>query len=254
MLQAGAAENFSIRTQADALNNLLTQARPEFILESALYGLPLGHVAAVSSFGTEAAVLLHMIAQIEPRTPILFIDTGHQFAETLSYRRDLAARLGLTDVRTLNPDDVALNRFDPGNELWRDDPDLCCGIRKVEPVEKGLAGFCAWINGRKRYHGAERKALRVVEAEGSRLKFNPLARLDRAALQNYFERNKLPRHPLEIYSFSSIGCMPCTSRTEAGEDVRAGRWRGRGKSECGIHAMPGENTQSRNTINLYTAK
>lgn len=230
-----AEREFSRQSQADALNDILEGARPEVILDAVLNGLPVGQVAAVSSFGTEAAILLHMISRIEPRTPVLFIDTGFLFPETLAYRDELIARLGLRDVRTIQPSEHDLERFDPERDRWSADPDLCCQIRKVLPLQQALTGFCAWINGRKRYHGGERSRLRIVEDDGLRLKFNPLAGMDRDALQSYFDTHRLPRHPLEAHGFLSIGCMPCTSRTAPGEGVRAGRWRGRGKTECGIH-------------------
>jgi phosphoadenosine phosphosulfate reductase len=235
MFEAIDGSSFALRAQAQALSKVLETARPELILEAALMGLPVGEVAAVSSFGSEAAVPLHMISRIEPRTPIIFLDTGHMFPETLAYRDELVGRLGLTDVRNFAPEPANLSRLDPENELWMSDPDLCCHLRKVLPLQQALAGFPAWINGRKRHHGADRASLAVVEADGARLKFNPLATMDRAAIAAYFEMHKLPRHPLELYGFSSIGCMPCTSRTSPGEDWRAGRWRGRGKTECGLH-------------------
>lgn len=242
MLEAGTDGDFNIRTQAAALNAILANARPELILEAALQGLPVGEVAAVSSFGTEAAVLLHMIAQVEPRTPVIFLDTGHLFPETLAYRDQLAELLGLSDVRTITPDAGDLEQYDRETDLWSVDPDFCCHIRKVKPLQDALSGVCAWINGRKRFHGGERSVLRPVEADGRRLKFNPLASVDREVLQDYFRRHSLPRHPLEVYGFSSIGCMPCTSRVAPGDDVRAGRWAGRSKSECGIHSSPGKTT------------
>jgi phosphoadenosine phosphosulfate reductase len=247
MLQTSPDAGFCLKTQAEALSAILADARPELILEAALQGLPLGQVAAVSSFGTEAAVLLHMISRVEPRTPVIFIDTGHLFAETLVYRDALVERLGLKDVRSIGPAPADLASLDSRNELWGTNPDLCCHIRKVLPLEKALNGFCAWINGRKRYHGGERESLAIVEADGSRLKFNPLAGLDHSALQDYFEANNLPRHPLEVYGFASVGCLPCTSRTAPGEKLRAGRWRGRAKTECGIHNAP-------NKVTLYESK
>jgi phosphoadenosine phosphosulfate reductase len=232
----------SVEIQTGVLSAILESARPELILELALKALPLGSVAAVSSFGAEAAMLLHMISRIELRTPILFIDTGHLFPETLAYRDALVAQLGLKDVRSVGPAPADLAASDSKAELWRADPDLCCHIRKVLPLAAALDGFCAWINGRKRYQGGERKGLAVVEADGSRLKFNPLAHFDRAMVQAYFAEHNLPPHPLEAHGFRSIGCLPCTSRTRPGEEARAGRWRGRGKTECGIHGAPGKVT------------
>lgn len=194
-----------------------------------------GRLVAVSSFGTESAVLLHMISQVDRSIPVLFLDTGHLFAETLAYRDDLVARLGLTDVRTLTPDPVAHAKRDPDDALWAEDPDACCALRKVEPLNRALAPFSAWINGRKRYQAATRSQIEAVEYEDGRVKFNPLAALGPAELSGWMRAHNLPDHPLKALGFLSVGCMPCTSRVAPGEDPRAGRWRGRAKTECGIH-------------------
>jgi phosphoadenosine phosphosulfate reductase len=212
----------------------LRDASPLEILSIAreTYG---GRLAAVSSFGTESAVLLHMISQVDRALPILFLDTGHMFAETLAYRDTLVARLGLTDVRTLRPDPAARAARDPDDSLWSDDPDACCALRKVEPLAEALAPFAAWINGRKRYQADTRAQIEAVEFEDGRVKFNPLAALGPAELSGWMRAHDLPEHPLKAFGFLSIGCMPCTSRVRPGEDPRAGRWRGQGKTECGIH-------------------
>ena len=194
-------------------------------------------LAVVSSFGTESAALLKVTADVDPAIPVVFLDTGHMFAETLAYRDELIRILGLQDVRSIKPDPAALAREDADNELWFSDPDACCRIRKVEPLARALAPFAAWINGRKRFQGNARADIPVVEDDGARLKFNPFANVSREELDAIFVRAKLPRHPLAASGFLSVGCMPCTSRTAEGEDARAGRWRGRAKTECGIHTM-----------------
>jgi phosphoadenosine phosphosulfate reductase len=196
-----------------------------------------GRIAAVSSFGTESAVLLAMIAEIDRATPVLFIDPGYLFPETLSYREEIISQLGLTGVRTISPDSGEAAAKDPENSLWADNPDACCALRKVAPLARALAPFDAWINGRKRYHGNLRATLSVFESDGNRVKINPLARMDRNEIDGEFARRSLPRHPLEQKGFASIGCMPCTARAVPGEGVRSGRWRGSGKTECGIHTM-----------------
>jgi phosphoadenosine phosphosulfate reductase len=221
--------------RARALDARLSEAAPHKVLESLLAERFDGGIAAVSSFGTESAVLLHMIAEIDPKTPILFLDTGMLFSETLTYRDELQDKLGLTDIRVFEPDAADHARLDPEDMLWSTDTDACCGYRKVAPLGRALDGFGAWINGRKRYHGESRTDLPVVEADGPRIKINPLANFGAQDIQAYFVEHHLPLHPLQKLGFSSIGCMPCTSRTEAGENVRAGRWRGAGKTECGIH-------------------
>lgn len=193
-----------------------------------------GRVALASSFGIEAAVLLHMVAQIDPATPVLFLDTGKLFAETVDYRFELADRLGLTDVRDLRPKPEDLAAEDPGGTLWKSRPDTCCHIRKVLPLERALSGFDAWINGRKRIHGGLRGDIATVEAFEGRIKINPLADWTRDDLLAYREMHDLPLHPLAADGFTSVGCFPCTARP-AGDGLRDGRWQGRAKTECGIH-------------------
>ena len=194
-----------------------------------------GRVAAVSSFGVESAVLLHMIAAIDRDVPVILTDTGRLFAATLFYRDTLARRLGLTDLRVYHPDPTALDTHDAHGERWIYDPDGCCDLRKVEPLARALRPFAAWINGRKGFQADTRAALPRFEADAGRLKINPLADWTRADLDAYFDRHRLPRHPLEAQGYPSIGCSPCTSRVRPGEDARAGRWRGLTKVECGIH-------------------
>lgn len=195
-----------------------------------------GRIALVSSFGTEAAVLLDLVAQVEPTTPVLFLDTGKLFAETLRYRDTLAARLGLTDIRVLRPAASSLAAEDREGALWREDADRCCFLRKVMPLRLGLNGFDAWITGRKRFHGGERGQLPAIEADAEgKIKINPLAGWSPAEIAAYFINHDLPRHEMEADGYRSIGCVPCTDRVKAWEDPRAGRWRNTRKTECGIH-------------------
>ena len=195
-----------------------------------------GRIALVSSFGTEAAVLLHLVSQVDRATPVLFLDTGQLFAETLQYRDILVTRLGLTDVRVLQPDDGSLREDDRDATLWRILPDHCCHLRKVVPLATGLRGFDAWITGRKRFQGHERRTLPVIEPDADgRIKVNPLAGWTPDGIAAYFARHNLPRHGLEADGYRSIGCRPCTDRVRNGEDPRAGRWRHAAKTECGIH-------------------
>jgi phosphoadenosine phosphosulfate reductase len=195
-----------------------------------------GQIALVSSFGAEAAVLLHLVASVDPSTPVIFLDTEKLFGETKRYRDTLANLLGLTDVRSIRPDPARIDALDPDGVLWYGNPDMCCHIRKVEPLARALDGFAATISGRKGFHGGERSGLQRIEADDDgRIKINPLALWRKVDLDAYFERHALPRHPLEADGFLSIGCMPCTDRVAPGESVRAGRWRGQQKTECGIH-------------------
>ena len=192
-------------------------------------------VALVSSFGAESAVLLHLLAEVDRSVPVIFLDTGRLFPETLEYRSRLADRLGLSDVRTVSPEPERLAAKDPHRALWMTNADLCCHIRKTEPLARALAGFDAWFTGRKRFQNAMRAELRLFEADGTRIKINPLANWSAADLQAYQVRHALPEHPLVAKGYPSIGCVPCTSRVLPGEDARAGRWRGLDKIECGIH-------------------
>ena len=222
-------------SQAVALDRALRDAPPAKIIEAALNTVGREHLALVSSFGTESAALLKVMADVDPAIPVVFLDTGWLFEETLAYRDTLIATLGLRDVRSIKPLEVTLSREDPDRELWFSDPDACCRIRKVEPLARALKPFAAWINGRKRFQGGTRAEIPVVEDDGARLKFNPFANVSREEIEAIYRLAKLPQHPLVASGYLSVGCMPCSSRTAPGEDERAGRWRGRAKTECGIH-------------------
>lgn len=207
----------------------------EPLLHAAASGPLAGRLALVSSFGTESAVLLHMVAGVAPNLPVLFLDTGMLFEETLDYRDRLIARLGLTNVQTLGPDPAEHGKEDPEDALWIDNADACCDLRKVRPLDRALAGFDAWISGLKRHHGGSREAVRTIEFEDGRVKLNPLAHWDAERIAGYFRAHDLPRHPLTDKGFPSVGCVPCTRYVRPGEQLRDGRWSGREKTECGIH-------------------
>ncbi|MCS6987753.1 MAG: phosphoadenylyl-sulfate reductase [Sphingomonadaceae bacterium] len=197
---------------------------------------PLGRVAVVSSFGAESAVLLDMVAAVDRAAPVLFVNTLRLFPETLAYARELSRHLGLKDVRWLVPEQARLEERDPRALRWSYDPDGCCHVRKVEPLEAALTEFDCWISGRKRYQSATRAGLPKMERDAAgRLKLNPLADWTAEKLRAYAMRRGLPPHPLVAAGYLSIGCQPCTSRVRPGEDPRAGRWRGWDKTECGIH-------------------
>lgn len=212
----------------------LRHADPTAILQAAIdrFG---DRLALVSSFGAESVVLLHLAAQLKPDLPVLFLDTGMLFGQTLDYRRSLAAKLGLTQVKDLRPVFTDLATADPDAKLWQTDTEACCHVRKVLPLDRALEGYEAWITGRKRFHGGDRVSLPVVEAADHQVKFNPLANWGKAELDAYMVAHNLPAHPLVAQGFPSIGCWPCTQAVENDEDVRAGRWAGSEKSECGIH-------------------
>lgn len=220
--------------EAAALADRLAHASPQRIVEAAVEAMP-GKLAVVSSFGIESAVLLKFVADVDRSLPVLFLDTQWLFKETLAYKDTLAAHLGLTDLRVIMPSPSALALRDPKRDLCFHDRNACCALRKVAPLARELAAFDGWINGRKRFHGAERSDIVIVEADGPRLKFNPLALLTRAELNATFAAARLPHHPLVGLGFTSAGCVPCTARSGAGASVRDGRWSGLGKTECGIH-------------------
>ena len=231
-------------TEHDALrlNRMFRGSSTQEMLASVIRDGLAGELAVVSSFGAESAVLLHLVASIDPSVPVLFLDTGKHFAETLAYRDTLVERLGLNLV-VLTPDPEDLAKKDETGLRWSYDPDGCCEIRKVKPLEKALAGYDASFTGRKAFQAATRANLPRFEVDTSdaqgRLKINPLIDWDASQIEAYFIAHDLPRHPLIAQGYPSIGCSPCTSQVAPGEDPRSGRWKGWDKTECGIH-KPGE--------------
>ena len=220
---------------AARLNARYADANTTELLHAVLVEGVAGRIAVVSSFGTESAVLLHLVSQIAPDAPVLFLDTGKMFPETLAYRDELVAHLGLTGLRNIQPDADTIAKRDETGLRWSYDPDGCCEIRKVIPLESALADFDASLTGRKGFQATTRADLPRFEFEKGRLKVNPLIDWTKQDLERWFEANGLPRHPLEAQGYLSIGCAPCTSVVKPGEDPRAGRWRGWNKVECGIH-------------------
>jgi phosphoadenosine phosphosulfate reductase len=221
--------------EATALNARYGGLDTRQLIDVAVNELFPGRIALVSSFGAESAVLLHLLADVDSAAPVIFLDTGRLFAETLQYRTQLAETLGLMDVRSITPDPSRLSDKDPHRALWMTNPDLCCHIRKTEPLQRALKGFDAWFTGRKRFQNDLRTALPLFEGDGDRIKINPLANWTSDQLKAHIRRHDLPEHPLVARGYPSIGCVPCTTRVQPGEDDRAGRWRGVDKIECGIH-------------------
>lgn len=227
-----------IMTSTDLVPDLqrrLGYAPPGRVLQAALRDIFPGKVAVVSSFGAESAVLLHHVAAIDPATPVLFVDTGRHFPETLDYRDRLVAHLGLTGLQSVGPTAEEVARLDADASRAEWDPDGCCAFRKVAPLERALLGFDAWITGRKRFQATTRLDLPLFEADDAHIKINPLASWSAADIADYVARHRLPPHPLVAQGLVSIGCAPCTSAVRFGEEARAGRWRGFEKTECGIH-------------------
>jgi phosphoadenosine phosphosulfate reductase len=203
------------------------------LIEAILARFP-GQVAVTSSFGAESAVLLDLVAQVDPSVPVIFLDTGELFDETVAYRYQLERQLGLTDLRVVRPTEAELAE---AAELWRTDTDRCCELRKVRPLARAVAGFTVLIDGRKQAHGFGRETLSTVQVAGEVVKVSPLANWGEADIAKAFDARQLPRHPLVAQGYRSIGCWPCTRPTAEGEPARAGRWAGSAKSECGIHTL-----------------
>lgn len=222
-------------TDAIRLNHLFRGRDTVEMMETVLHEHMLGDVAIVSSFGAESAVLLHLAGRIMPDIPVMFLETGKHFPETLTYRDTLIEKIGLTQVIDLTPDPELIAARDATGLRWSYDPDGCCEIRKVLPLKAALERFDAQITGRKAFQSATRAALPRFEVEAGRLKFNPLADWTKPQIDAYMAEHGLPAHPLVAEGYPSIGCAPCTSMVKPGEDPRAGRWRGWDKTECGIH-------------------
>ncbi|MBS9716635.1 phosphoadenylyl-sulfate reductase [Pseudohalocynthiibacter aestuariivivens] len=233
--------HLTVNERVEQLNVRYQHHGATSVLERALSDPFVGQIGLVSSFGAESVVLLHMISIMDRTTPVLFIDTEMLFEETLDYQLEITERLKLTDVRIVRATQVDVNRLDPAGTLHQHDTDACCALRKFAPLQKALSGFDAWITGRKRFQSDTRAALDFFEnEENKRIKVNPLAHWTRDDVRDYMENNRLPRHPLVAKGYPSIGCAPCTSPVNEGEDPRAGRWRGEEKIECGIHFVNGK--------------
>jgi phosphoadenosine phosphosulfate reductase len=209
-----------------------------------------GTIALLTSFGADAGILLSLVAKVNPATPVLFLNTGKHFPETLDYAKTLIGQLGLRDVRWLTPDPTLLNRTDANGDLWQTQPNRCCWLRKVEPLNRALEemGLLALITGRKRYQTPERSTLEKIELdENSIFRINPLADWTKEDGQQAMLTHDIPPHPLVAKGYKSIGCEPCTLPVAFGQDERAGRWAHTAgleedqKTECGIH-IPAEAT------------
>ncbi|MBH9537265.1 phosphoadenylyl-sulfate reductase [Novosphingopyxis sp. YJ-S2-01] len=228
-----------VESDAIRLNNMFRGRDTAEMLESVIRDQLAGDIALVSSFGAESAVLLHLVSQVDRDLPVLFLETGKHFPETLAYRDKLAERLRLNLIN-LVPDPDELAAKDESGLRWSYDPDGCCDIRKVRPLARAMERFDASITGRKGFQSATRRGLPRFEIDTGdgegRLKINPLADWDAARIEDYFERHDLPRHPLVAEGYPSIGCAPCTNKVRPGEDPRSGRWSGWDKTECGIHS------------------
>jgi len=212
----------------------------EDILRSAIRSDFPGRIGLVSSFGTEAAVLLHMVSRIDPYVPVIFLDTWKHFPETLTYRDQLIEQLGLCNIQTVTPRPAGVDADDPDGDLHKANPDLCCHVRKTLPMLAALRSLDCWITGRKRGQADTRTEIDLFEIQDRWIKVNPLIDWDRDQTDAYYEAHALPRHPLMQQGYLSVGCAPCTRAVKPGEDPRAGRWADSEKTECGIHFENGK--------------
>jgi len=234
------------------LNAEFEAERPEEIIAWAVKEFA-PRFAMTSSFGPESGVLLHMASRIDPAIPVLFLETGYHFPETLAYRDELAKLLGLAHIVNLraNPKKKEGVAAEYQGVPFETNPDLCCHINKVEPLDEALTGYDAWMSGIRRQQTDFRKSIRIIEeysaakasadpssgGEGGLYKISPLANFTSRDAWWYLKEHHIPQHPLYEKGYLSIGCRPCTRPVQAGDDERSGRWAGKAKKECGIHTF-----------------
>ena len=225
----------SFRGNVETLNGRHQNKDPVDLLRVMIEEEFPGKIAVVTSFGAESAVLLDLVARVSRDVPIIFLETRKHFPKTLTYQQTLIEHLGLTDVRNNFPDPSEIERNDPQGKLCQENPDHCCHIRKVLPLEKALRPFDVWITGRKRFQDQDRAQLDIIESDETHVKINPLVLWKKTEVADYFRVRGLPRHPMVEEGYPSIGCAPCTRAIKSGESLRAGRWPEGEKTECGIH-------------------
>lgn len=220
------------QAEAAAIIDSLAGLQGRELIAALVRGPLAGRVAVTASFGAESAVLLDLVAQVDPALPVIFLDTGALFDETIAYRHRLARHLGLTGMVEVTP---TAEEIRAAEDLWTTDSDRCCALRKVAPLARAVEGFAVLIDGRRQSHGFARETLPAVSFEQGRIKASPLSNWDDAAVESVFIERGLPPHPLVADGYRSIGCWPCTRPVAPGEPARAGRWAGAAKTECGIH-------------------
>ncbi|MGG4219492.1 phosphoadenylyl-sulfate reductase [Paenibacillus jamilae] len=213
----------------------LEKATPEEIIQYAVQTFP--NITFACSFGAEDVVLVDMLQRISPSTDIFYLDTDFHFQETYDTRDQMQARYNLDFVRVsplITPEEQAAKH---GEELWKSDPNACCGIRKVEPLTRILSQYDAWITGIRRDQAPTRANAKKVEYDEKfgLVKFNPLASWTSEDVWNYIRTHEVLYNPLHDRNYPSIGCEQCTREVLPGEDPRAGRWSGNEKTECGLH-------------------
>lgn len=222
------------------LNQAFEGAEPIDVVEWALLKSGIERIAIASAFQTEGTVVMHMATQIRPDIPILFLETGYQFAETLAFKQRMTETLGLNVIDLVGHYTVQRQAETFGARLYERDPEKCCELNKVRPMFEALRGFDAWITALRRDSSPTRADAQFVdqyEIEPGRwmIKVNPVATWTQQDVYGYLKKHELPRNPLYDLGYSSIGCAPCTRMRFAGEPERSGRWAGKPKWECGIH-------------------
>jgi phosphoadenosine phosphosulfate reductase len=235
------AEPASTRVRVEGLDLATENARLELLSPLERLAFAVDHfgdaLLFTSSFGAGSGVLLHMWSEVSPARPVVFIDTGFLFAETLAYRDALVKQLGLK-LEIVRPEvERAAFLAEWGEDISKRNPDFCCAHNKVEPLRPKLATARAWVSGLRRDQGATRAATPVLlPSEGEPLKVHPLVTMTAAKVADYMHTHGIPEHPLKARRYLSIGCVPCTRAVGEGEDERGGRWAWSAKTECGLHA------------------
>ena len=226
----------------EKLNQEFEKKKPEEIIAWAVREFS-GRIAMSSSFGPESGVLLHMVSRIDPAVPVLFLETGYHFPETLEYKELLTRLLGLKNVIDLKADPTRKAEVVKQHEgvPYEKNPDLCCQINKVEPIDLALKDYDAWLSGIRRRQTDFRKSIRIVEeykkGDNELYKISPIANFTSRELWWYLKEHNIPKHPLYDKGYLSVGCWPCTHPVQEGDDERSGRWAGKAKTECGIHTF-----------------
>jgi phosphoadenosine phosphosulfate reductase len=196
------------------------------------------HLVLACSFGPEDIVLIDLLSQVAPNAQVFFIDTGYHFPETLALKERVLARYPQLRLETVTPlATVEAQDAQYGERLYERSPDSCCGMRKVEPLNRVLTGYKAWITGMRREQAPTRSDIGIVQWDSRRgmVKFNPLATWTNAEVWKYIVDHQLDYNQLHDQGYPSIGCAPCTVEVASGQDPRSGRWSGKGKTECGLH-------------------
>lgn len=227
------------RTDWTEVNERLKDARPSEILAWAVESF-FPKLTMATAFGPEGCIILHMLAEIEPRVRVFNLETGYQFPETLELRDRIAERYGI-EVELVRPE-TTVAEYEAHNQgpVYRTDPDRCCFERKIVPLRRAVAGYDAWISSIRADQSAHRARAAVVgwDAKFGLVKVNPLLSWTHRDVWAFAVANRVPYNPLHDRGFPSIGCWPCTRPVSAGEtDERAGRWVGQAKTECGLHSL-----------------